>query len=340
MSKIETQHYNWVLWTYWEWDWIAWWNSPLKPEKRNMTWDWKMYAPEHEIQFINWKLDPFETSFCVTFSALDSIETEFNYLLANWLVPQEDVKWLNNNWYFKNWKINLSDRFTWILWETTKTWAYLFKIARAIIDYWLIPENMLPLNVDTYEEFVDKTKITDKMYEVWREFNKRFIINYEWITLDNSPISKNDLKENLKVSPMQCVVRYDDWDWILNPSWMLNHAVMCNWYHESSDAEDINDSYWREQKRYSREHPRSYLQFYITFKNKEINMDKVKFYKDNDQKWVRNINTGAFWKVLKWKLYVADTKDRMVLMLVDEAHRSNWVSVTDVEWQTLDKVTF
>lgn len=340
MSKIETQHYKWVLWTYWEWDWIAWWNSPLKPEKRNITWDWKMYYPEHEIQFINWKIDPFETSFCVTFSALDCIETEFNYLLSNWLVPQDDVIWLNNNWYFKNWKINFSDRFTWILWDTTKNGAYLFKIARSIIDYWLIPENMLPLNVDTYDEFVDKTRITERMYELWREFNKRFIINYEWITFDNSPISKNDLKDSLKVSPIQCVIRYADWDWILNPDWLLNHAVMCNWYQESIDAEDINDSYWREQKRYKREHPRSYLQFYITFKNKEINMDKVKFYKDNDQKWVRNINTGAFWKVLKWKLYVADTKDRMVLMLVDEAHRSNWVSVTDVEWQTLDKVTF
>gem|GEM_PF-5149501 len=51
----------------------------------------------------------------------------------------------------------------------------------------------------------------------------------------------------------------------------------------------VNDSYSTEQKLYSREHPRSYLQYSITV-NKPINMDIQKFLEKNDQKWVRNIN--------------------------------------------------
>lgn len=340
MIPIQLQHYSWVLWTYNQWDWIAWVNSPIIPEKRNVSWDWKLYKPEHELQFMNaWTNAPFETSFCVAFSACDSIETEINYLLANWLVPKDYIDWLNESWYFKNWKVNFSDRFAWILWETTTKWAYVWKVANAIEKYWLIPESMLPNDVLTYEEFVDWTKITEEMYEMWRQFKKRFYVNYEWITYDWNPIQKSLLKDSLQVSPMQCVVRYDDWEWVLNPSGQLNHAVMCNGHQEDWEVVDINDSYWREQKLYSRQHPRNYIQYYITI-NKIDNMDKVKFYKQNDKKWIRNVNTGAFWKVLQWKVYVADTKDRMVLMLVDEAHRNNWVSVTDVEWQLLDKATF
>lgn len=341
MIPIKLQHYNWVQWIYWPWDWIAWVNSPIERKVRNHSGDWTIYKPEHEIQLINaWADGIFETNFCVTFSALDTIETEFNYLLSEDEIPEEDMKWLKDVGFFKNWKINFSDRFTWILWETWPNGAYLYKIARAIKDYWLIPESILPINVSSYAEFVDKSNITEEMYEIGREFKKRFTINYEWVLDDDRyPISKEHLKESLKVWPLQCVVRYADWEGVLNPSGYRNHAVLCNWYNDSLDADNINDSYSVEQKLYSREHPRSYLQFYITI-NKSSNMNKEKFYKENDQKWVRNINTWAFGKVLRGKLYVVDTKDRTVLMLVDEAHRNNGVSITDVEWKLLDKSTF
>jgi len=337
--KIEMQNYNWVL----RWrdprDWIAWVSSPIINKNRNPSMNWTQYAPEHEIQLISSWLSVYETMFCVSFSATDGIETESNYLMSSWEVPTEYIQRLNKAWYFKNWKINFSDRFVWILWETTKDWAYLFKIASAIRKYWLIPETMLPLNAKSYDEFVDRTKITDEMYKMWEEFNKMFTINFEWIDYSDWPIWKETLKNALKFSPLQAVVRYDDWNWILNPSWNLNHAIMINWYDESNDALMVNDSYSTEQKLYSREHPRSYLQYSITV-NKPINMDIQKFLEKNDQKWVRNINNWAFWKVLRWKLYVANSTDRMLMLLVDEAHRKNWVSITDVEWQLLPKELF
>lgn len=299
--------------------------------------EWMTYSPEHEIQFITTWLVPYETAYCVAFSATDCIETEMNFLMANWFVPTEYIERLKSLWFFKNWKINFSDRFVWILWEIWKNWWYMFKVARAITEYWLIPEWMLPLNVNTYDEFVDKTKITELMYKVWQEFKKMFTINYEWIDYKDTPIDREILRNALMFSPVQAVVRYADWDWILNPSWALNHAIMINWLR--GEYIDVNDSYSREQKKYNIEHPRSFLQYSITINN--INdMDKDKFFKDNDQKWVRNINTGAFWKVLRWKLYVADSKDRLLLMLVDEAHRKNWVSITDAEWALLPKSEF
>jgi len=76
----------------------------------------------------------------------------------------------------------------------------------------------------------------------------------------------------------------------------------------------------------------------ITITNK--NMDIEKFVKDNDKKWVRNYNTGAFGRILQGKLFIGTSTDRMTLMLLDDKVRENGVQISDSEWKQLPKEDF
>jgi hypothetical protein len=69
-------------------------------------------------------------------------------------------------------------------------------------------------------------------------------------------------------------------------------------------------------------------------------MDVQKFLKDNDLKWVRNQNTGAFGRVLQNKLRVVATADRGTLILLDDKVRTDGVNIPNDQWESLPKELF
>lgn len=311
-----------------QYDWIAGGNSPIVRKVLNPSLDWKPYHLEHEIQFIN-SNKPYDTEFCVSFSANKIIGALFMYYLKNNLISVEGVKWLQDNGYFLDGIINFNERFTAINGQTTAQGAYQYKVANGIKNFGLIPQPMFPYAAD-FQDNIDPKFITSEMYALGKEFLKRFYINYEWAT-DTSW---------LQYSPLQGIVRYADYvnpTDILAPQGDTNHAIEVVFKTDTYD--EIDDSYYQVYKRYAPNYVESLLSYNLTVNNL-ISMDTQAFLKTNDQKWVRNTNTGAFGRVLQDKLFLLPTTDRATLALLDDKVRTNGVQITDEEWKQLPSVNF
>lgn len=306
-------------------DWIAGGNSPIKHDILVANKDWKPFKVAHEIQFNQAKL--YDSEMCVTYSALKTIAKILTYLRDNNLLSQEQLTFLKD--YEIDGMYNFAERFPGTLGETTAQGAYQYKVANAIKNFGLIPQSMFPL-ADNFQDNIDKKFITEAMYDKGKEFLKHFSVNYEWV---------DNLIDYLQFSPVQTTVRFANYDKsedILAPSETPNHAV--TGVYAITDYDEVEDTYYQTYKRYNPAFTFSHLAYYITLNNKT--MDTIKFLKDNDKKWVRNFNTGAFGRVLQNKLFIVNTTDRAALMLLDDKVRENGVQISDAEWIQLPKVNF
>jgi len=297
-------------------DFIAGVNSPVIQDSINLSGNWDLFRPEHELQNRG-----FETYACAVFSALDCLETLFMFYLKQNLFSVEDVKWLGDKGYFNKGFINFSDRYASQFADIEiGTGTYIYKANDAVRKH-LIPETLMPYKLDGYYNIDD---VTEEMEKLNKEFQKRFTINWEYC-------------KDFKKSPVQVIVKYATGDGILKPNGALNHAVMA--YNEKDDHYSIDDSYMPRDKKYGKDFVFNFVNYTLTINNK-INMDIGKFLTDNDLKFVRNQNTGAFGRVMQKKLRTIETLDRGTLCLLDNEHRKNGVSVTDDEWETLPKLNF
>jgi hypothetical protein len=299
-------------------DFIAGVSSPLSNKNLNLSGDWGLFRPEHELQNIG-----FKTYACTIFSGEDALEALFMFFLKQGLIPNEYVKWLGDNGYFKNGFINFSDRFNAQFADIQLgTGTYIYKANNAL-RRGLIPEDMLPYCKDNYYGNV----ITPEMLELAEEFEKRFTINWHWV---------ENPTEWFKKSPLQAVVRYTNGSGILKPEGALNHAVMV--YKEDDESYYIDDSYIPRDKQYGKDYVFHFVGYTLTINY--TNMNTSKFIKDNDLKFVRNQNTGAIGRIIQGKLRTVETNDRGTKMLLDNEHRKNGVTVIDEEWTQLPKEQF
>lgn len=210
--------------------------------EHNITTDnWMSYMSPGELQFNN-RLDTYS---CVSFSAINVLETILNYQIKN-NMSVGNLQWLKDYGYLGyDGFVNFSDRFIAVLSGTKPGQGNSGKkVNEAIRKYGLIPEALLPFTTDTTQsEFFDKTKITQEMYDLGQEFLKRFNINYELVYTDNH----NVVKEALTHSPLQVYV----YAW-LNPISGIyqktgrpaNHAVCLfqpEWYIFDQYTEDARE---------------------------------------------------------------------------------------------------
>lgn len=296
-------------------DWIAGIGIELK-ELNNGNWDYD--RPEHETQN-----DYGETWGCTVFSALDALETLFMWYLHNQKMPPEHVQWLTQNGYFNKGFINFSDGYTYKFADIQPgLGTYLYSANNALLKG-LVPE----LTYTGEDAFLRKNPVSEDMHELAREFNKRFGINWYWV---------EDPTYSLKCSPLQGLVRFANGDGILSPDGEPNHAVMV--YKKEDGAYYIDDSYAQRNKRYAINRVYDFIGYQLTFYNNT--MDVQKFLKDNDLKWVRNQNTGAFGRVLQNKLRVVATADRGTLILLDDKVRTDGVNIPNDQWESLPKELF
>lgn len=208
-------------------------SSGLGLEIRRPDTNWTEFLPTGEKQ----KRQDEDKMACVTFSALNVIETEFIYQIKNKLIDNKDFKWLQDNGYFdENNRIDFSDRFIAILSGTTKQGNNFKNVAQAIHKYGLIPENLLPYRKNMiWNEYYNKKDITQTLLNLGQKFLEIFPINYEFVNG-----GRNEFYEARKRNPIQVAIyAYDgieDGVYIRTES-PFNHAV------ENHNQDQIFDSY-------------------------------------------------------------------------------------------------
>lgn len=291
------------------------------PEIVNESGSWVNYPAEHERQNMNG-----ETSSCTVFSFNDMRESLMMYLLHENKIPALHAKWLKDNGYFKNGFINFSDRIPAMYAEIELgVGTYLYKAAEACRK-WSLPEDIID-SVKTVDEWYNKAKITQKALDLQKEFDKRF--KWVWFCV-------NDLNEGLKYSPIQGIVSFKNGDDILCPTTPINHAVTA--LEAKSDYVLIDDSYNQQFKKYCHKGFSNYLGVKLIIKE-DIDMDKAKFYKDNDKKIIRNKDTGAFGVIYGGQLLKIE-ENRAGLFMIDRENRKligniESVQISDNEWTQL-----
>jgi len=255
--------------------------------------DWEKYLPDAEEQHGLY----LETQACVTFSALNVLETIFNYQMQAGLI---DTGWLNQNGYIIGGKVNFSDRFTAKMSGTTRRGNTGGRVADSIRHDGLVPEVLYPFPriqrspVFDWDDYY--AEIPEELKELGKEFAKRFDIQYERVEVKN-------FKEALEHSPVQvyistgCPRKNGVWQ---RCGKTINHAVML---YKIKDVYYTYDSY-RLDGDFIRKLSLDYNFFrygikYIVKQNKSEDMLKLKIDKNKDQ-------------------YLVDEKTKIAFTIADE----------------------
>jgi hypothetical protein len=94
------------------------------------------------------------------------------------------LKWFKDNGYLMNGKFVLCDAFIEILSGTTPTGNSLKSPVDTIYRYGVIPASLIPLKDGmSWDEYMDKGRITQAHLSLGREFLKRIGLNYEQVPL-------------------------------------------------------------------------------------------------------------------------------------------------------------
>ncbi len=173
--------------------------TPMPYDSLAVDRDWSKHLPLHEKQY-NRK---FDTYGCVSFSALNCIET-----MAR--------KRFGYNW-------NLSDRYIVVASETRPGYGnYLHKVASTIRTRGVIEEEEypFPMNMSLDEYYAS---IPQELHSKAREATRKFDFHYQWV--DWAGVNPNKLYQALQFGPVQCTV--DARSMAQNKkATRTNHAVM------------------------------------------------------------------------------------------------------------------
>lgn len=169
--------------------------------------NWKQWMTDDELQ----KQNNFESMSCVSQSAINTIQAQLNWLL-NHGMSDAGKSFLYNNGYIIDGKIQISKRHVAIMSNTSPDGNYFTTVGDAIRlhkdgnGYGLIPESMLPFDgANSWTTYYDKTKITDAMLALGREFLNYFQVNYHWLYTEGDGTSYEQRRairlEHLKQCP-------------------------------------------------------------------------------------------------------------------------------------------
>lgn len=164
-------------------DYIAGANSPLTHEVVNPSGDWLPYLPSNERQ----SNTSFDTYACVSYSALNCLETTLNF-------RGEDMG------------LGFSDRFTAIMSNTVPGQGnYLWRVAESIRKDGVVPESAFsaPPNYTESTYYTGKDSIPQTVKDMGKAWLERYDVSYEWLP---QPVTKEDLMHHLKHVPIQIVI--------------------------------------------------------------------------------------------------------------------------------------
>ena len=148
----------------------------LPYEEVNKSGDWTNYLPNGEWQ----KISGVDVMACVTFSAINSIETQYKFLTGQ--------------------ERNFSDRFTAFMSGTTIDGNWLWKVADSIRKDGLVDEFIWPTpNPITWVSYYERPTI--EAINKAKEFLNDWQVNYEFIDF-----TKESLIYHLKQAPIQIII--------------------------------------------------------------------------------------------------------------------------------------
>jgi len=177
--------------------------------------DWTPYLPADEKQVFK----NFDSMACVSFSAINAIETQLNFLIKTGRMSVGNIEWLNDNRYLKNGLVELSDRFTAKMSGTTKQGNYMTAVWDSIRNDGVIPDSDAPANEDfKWEDYY--CEMPQELKNKGKEFTNRFEVQYEWIFWNNSTININLLRNHIKQAPIQIAT-------LVCPTWNTGDVKAC-----------------------------------------------------------------------------------------------------------------
>ena len=178
-------------------DWIAGQETGIELVDIIKKDNWSNYLPSNERQIFKY----FDSFACVTFSALNCVETQINFMVKHNLIPDEKLQKLKEWGYFdENGNFNVSDRFTAKMSGTTKLGNYMTNIWESIRKDGLVPEKMWPAG----SEFVwDKyyEEIPQEIKDFGKNFLEIFQVNYEFVVVYDSDYAER-IKKHLQQAPL------------------------------------------------------------------------------------------------------------------------------------------
>lgn len=183
--------------------WVAGGETGAAPVILEPSGEYDIFLPDEEAQ-ATWSPYVFDTSACVTFSALNCIECLLNRMRIRGLMPSTHEAFLVNEGYVNKQtnKVNLSDRATAKLSGTTKAGNSLGAVGESIRDlHGVAPEADWPFPIFTDEENQDGEKKWNRYYadvpqsvqKKMKRFLDYFKINYQWIVLNGNGNVRNYL---------------------------------------------------------------------------------------------------------------------------------------------------
>lgn len=169
--------------------------TKIKPATRVPSGKWGPYLPTYEKQY-NYS---FDTLSCTTFSALNAVEMQLNWLMKNGYFSQLDIEELKLMGYLDENKLfNFSDRFTAILSGTTRLGNYFTTVWECIRTIGLLPEKDFPFgDCKTWEEYHNGSFITQAMISKAKKFLDIVQIQYEWVFYKNDQSGLTEDEEKL-----------------------------------------------------------------------------------------------------------------------------------------------
>ena len=171
---------------------------------RNEKGDWEKFLPDGEQQNLPFE---FDSKSCVTFSFLNSAEAQIMAIP----LPEEHQKFLQDNGYYRNGRLNFSDIFTAIRSGTSENGNSYPKVGGSIRHDGLVPDLLLSFNGQkTFLEWHNPAQITQALIDLGKKFTEYFDAAYE-LTVMNSEgdideEEEADFRYHLKQSPLSIAV--------------------------------------------------------------------------------------------------------------------------------------
>jgi hypothetical protein len=280
-------------------DWQLGGITGIIPEVLQPSADWTEYLPVYEPQLIN-----FDTMGCVTYSALNCLETLYN---RRYGIEE-----------------NFSDRFIAKASNTSLNGNYLSTVAETIRSHGLVAEKMWPFDANNWTEYMKDIPI--EVIQAGQNSLDKYKVNWEWVVERDA----KTVMEALTYSPLQVTVYA--WnspkDGIYQKTTKTtNHAVMLYAYKKYE--------YWMIYDHYDNKIKKLAWDFNFGHRlryNIEDYMPKPEF---EDNLLVTDAqDTGAFGMTLDGKLMVGEPGEIVATYLA----RTQGQGLTKEQWDSLPKI--
>jgi len=190
------------------------------------------YLPSNERQ----RRYNLETYACGPFTGCTGVEVPLNYAYRNNEMPYESRRFLEDNGYIVNGKVETSERFVAYNSDITKGVGTSFrKVGQAITNYGLVPESKWPYPKDgEWDTYYSRPP--QKIFDLGTEFLKHFL-----------PVYKVVYESEFDQASNEGVIQAAVWAWLFkngiyyNPYGKQNHFTAL--YHDKGTHDLVFDSY-------------------------------------------------------------------------------------------------